>query len=174
MRFFQPARVEDPPLLATVVRAVFLAFFSFSHHSQSALYHARVSYGSALALTSNAIQSPKEERQDTTLLALLLMSVFERLTHTVESQIPMRSDHLRGALGHVRYRGNTLFSGWAGATMSLQLTGLITLGYLANEVGIPSELLALRVRTSEKVDTQSSKFEIFPGLVTICGAENCY
>lgn len=159
MQFFHPPRFEDPPLLATIVRAVFLAFFSFSYHSQSALYHARASYGSALALTSNAIQSPKEARKDTTLLALLLISVFERLTHTVESQIPMCSSHLRGALDLVRYRGNTLFSGWAGATMSLQLTELITLNCLANGVEIPSELLALRIQTSEKVDTESSKWK---------------
>lgn len=160
MRFFHPPKSEDPlPLLSTVVRAVFLAFFSFSHHSQSALYHARVSYGSALALTSSAIQSPKEARKDTTLLALLLMSVFERLTHTTEGQIPMRSGHLRGALGLVRYRGSTIFSGWAGATMFLQLKELITLDCLANGVQIPSELLALRARASERVDAQSPKWK---------------
>lgn len=159
MRFFHPSKAEEPPLLSTVVRAVFLAFFSFSHHSQSALYDARVSCGSALALASRAIQSPKEARKDKTLLALLLLSVFERLTHTAESQVPMRSGHLRGALGLVQYRGNTLFSGWAGPTMFLQLTELITLDCLANRVEIPSELLTFRESASEKVDTKSPKWK---------------
>jgi hypothetical protein len=159
MRFLHQPKAEDPPLLATVIRAVFLAFFSFSHHSQSALYHARVSYGSALSLTSSAIQSSKEARKDATLLALLLMSVFERLTHTVEGQIPIRSGHLRGALGLVRYRGNALFSGWIGTTMFLQLTELVTLECLASGVEIPSDLLALRARAAEKVDSQSPKWK---------------
>jgi hypothetical protein len=152
MQLFYPPKPGDSPLLATVIRAVFMALFSSSREYHPALYHARVTYGSALTLTRKAIQSPEEAIMDTTLCSLLLLSVFERLTNSGD----VRSGHLQGALGLVLLRGDNQFSDRIGITMFLQLTELIFLNCLANETDIPSHLLSLRHKALKNVDVASS------------------
>ncbi|QGA20759.1 hypothetical protein EYB26_008467 [Talaromyces marneffei] len=151
MRVFWPPGTVKFPLLSTVVKAVWLAFFSFSHQSSPALHDARVNYGSALMLTTTAIQSPTEAKENSTLMSLLLLSVYERLVYWEGNIIPSNA-HLRGALGLVLYRGGSQFSDPIRMNMLLGLCEFIILDCLAHETDIPQDLLILKSRVMDDAD----------------------
>lgn len=154
MRVFWPPGSVKFPLLSRVVKAVWLAFFSFSHQSSPALHDARVNYGSALMLTTTAIQSPTEVKENSTLMSLLLLSVYERLIYWDGNIIPSNA-HLRGALGLVLYRGDRQFSDPIRMNMLLGLSEFIVLDCLAHETDIPQDLLTLKSRVMDKTAAPS-------------------
>jgi hypothetical protein len=151
MRVFWPPGSVKFPLLSTVVKAVWLASFSFSHQSSSALHDARVNYGSALMLTTTAIQSPTEVKENSTLMSLLLLSVYERLIYWEGNIIPSNA-HLRGALGLALYRDGDQFNDPIRMNILLGLSEFIILDCLAHEIDIPQDLLTLKSRVMENAD----------------------
>lgn len=148
MRVFWPPGSVKFPLLSTVVKAVWLAFFSFLHQSAPALHDARVNYGSALMLTTTAIQSPTEVKENSTLMSLLLLTVYERLIYW-EGNIMPSNAHLRGALGLALYRGGDQFSDPIRMNILLGLSEFIILDCLAHETDIPQDLLKLKSKVME-------------------------
>lgn len=145
MRVFWPPGSVRFPLLSTVVKAVWLAFFSFSHQSAPALHDARVNYGSALMLTTTAIQSPSEVKENSTLMSLLLLSVYERLI-SWEGKIFPSNAHLRGALGLALHRDGDQFNDPIRMNILLGLSEFIIIDCLAHETDIPQDLLTLKSR----------------------------
>lgn len=150
MRVFWPPGSVKFPLLSTVVKAVWLAFFSFSHQSAPALHDARVNYGSALMLTTTAIQSPTIVKENSTLMSLLLLSVYERLIYWEGNIVPSNA-HLRGALGLALYRDSDQFNDPIRMNILLGLSEFIIIDCLAHETDIPQDLLTLRSRVMENV-----------------------
>jgi hypothetical protein len=159
MRVFYPPEKGQFPLLSTVIRAVWLAFFSFSHQSPTALHNARVSYGSALMLTTSAIQSPLEVNENRTLMSLLLLTIYERLINWGERSMPPSNAHLRGALGLVLYRGDSQFADPIRMNMLRALQELVILECLAHELDIPNELLMLSSKVFDKVGAPDPQWQ---------------
>lgn len=156
MRVFWPPGSVGFPLLATVVKAVWLAFFSFSHQSAPALHDARVNYGSALMLATTAIQSPTEVKKNSTLMSLLLLSVYERLI-SWEGKIVPSNAHLRGALGLVLCREGDQFNDPIRMNILLGLAEFIIIDCLAHETDIPRDLLTLKSKVIQN-QTASQKW----------------
>ena len=63
------------------IDAVSLAYLSHQAYSNVALSTAREKYVSALHMTNKALQSPEVAVKDSTLLASLLLDLFEKFTN---------------------------------------------------------------------------------------------
>ncbi|KAH8702326.1 putative C6 transcription factor [Talaromyces proteolyticus] len=166
MRVFYPPQEGQSPLLETVIRSVWLAFYSFSHQSPVALHDARVNYGSALLLTTNAIQSPVEVNENRTLMSLLLLTVYERLINYGERNLsPPSNAHLRGALGLAVYQGDSQFSDPIRINILLGLVELIIIECLAHELDMPSDLLMLSSKVFGNVVASAPKWQFLKVLL---------
>ncbi len=79
VKFYNP--VDAPEHLTKSIDAVSLAFLSHQRSSHAALASAREIYGSALRLTTSALQSPESAVRYTTILSTLLLDMFEKITN---------------------------------------------------------------------------------------------
>ena len=93
----------DRPLPASV-DAVSLAFFSFQFDNTQALRISREKYLSALTLLNKALKSSKSATSDSTLLAVLLLDLFEKITNSNPRSISSWMSHINGALALVELR----------------------------------------------------------------------
>ncbi|EME81382.1 uncharacterized protein MYCFIDRAFT_155566 [Pseudocercospora fijiensis CIRAD86] len=66
-------------------------------------------YGQALAATQKALQDPAEATSDTTLLAILMFSLYESVTSS-ERSVQAWAKHIEGAVAIVRARGPQQFA----------------------------------------------------------------
>lgn len=101
-QFRDPTR--SPEHLALSIDAVSLAYLSHQVSSDVALLSATEKYVSALRMTSKALQSPELATTDTTLLAALLLDLFEKITNITQYSGSWM-DHVTGALALVKLRG---------------------------------------------------------------------
>jgi len=158
--FYPPRPSMDCRHLTAAVRAASLAFLSNEHHSPLILESARKMYCSALILLNKALSSPHLATQNITLLAVLLLHLFEHLIKRGEVPLEPETKHNDGAIAIVRLRGSDQFSTEAGKRMFLQLCSNVILNCIKREVPVPPELIALRTNASRFMDTSDPRWRL--------------
>lgn len=149
MQTFYPAGGKDFHFVESIT-AVWLAFFCNQTLSSSLLHTARKTYGRALSLTKNALQSPESVTKDTTLLTVLLLHLFECLATKDEySSLESNMTHIDGAIALIKLRGKEQFRDAIGLRMFLQLSLNILVQSLHREVEFPAEFVSLRIYASQ-------------------------
>lgn len=118
-QFRDPTR--SPEHLALSIDAVSLAYLSHQVSSDVALLSATEKYVSALRMTNKALQSPELATKDTTLLAALLLDLFEKITNVTHHSNSWIS-HVIGALALVKLRGLENFRGPAALHILMRLS----------------------------------------------------
>ncbi len=83
--------------LSASVDAVSLAFFSSQFDCTKASHFAREKYSYALPLLNNALRSPETATSDSTLLAVLLLDLFEKFTNNNPRSTDSWMSHVNGA-----------------------------------------------------------------------------
>lgn len=96
--------IRSPEHLALSIDAVSLAYLSHQVSSDVALLIATEKYVLALRMTNKALQSPELATKDTTLLAALLLDLFEKITNITHGSGSWMG-HVTGALALVKLRG---------------------------------------------------------------------
>jgi hypothetical protein len=146
---YLPALYNDTTMdhhLFSSVHAVALASFSIQFNSPGTLKEARRQYVSALHATNAALRSPQEVQKDSTLLAVLLLSLFETITCTYKSQSNVESwtDHINGATMLIRLRGRQQMTSLLGIQIFVQVTNNIIVSCVQREIPVPADVIALR------------------------------
>ena len=109
MEFLLPLYIkaaEESPLLASTA-ATALACFSKTPGRKMLMSEARKMYVSAVALTQKAISDPVEVKSDLTLMAVMLLGLFESFT-TNEDTFESCGHHADGAVAIVKHRGKEM------------------------------------------------------------------
>ena len=91
------------------VNAVALAYLNYQRHSPSAEEEARKQYVSALGLVGAAVRTSDQAKQDSTILGILLLDLYEKITTIEPSFDGAWAAHLSGALALVKLRDNRQF-----------------------------------------------------------------
>ena len=94
---------QDGSLLSLATEAVASALMARSTGFQHPTEHAARSYGKALAVTQKAMQNPAHATNDETLLAILLLALYESIANTHQSMAAWNK-HVEGAIAIVRAR----------------------------------------------------------------------
>jgi hypothetical protein len=105
--------------LSAAIDAASLAYFSAQHSSSVVLRYARESYVVALRLVGEALQSRDQATKDPTLVSVLLLDLFEKLTRTHRSSESW-TKHMKGAIELVKLRGDAQFRSVLGLRLFLQ------------------------------------------------------
>ena len=126
------------------VNAVALAYLNYQRYSQSAQEEAIQQYIAALSLTSTAITSPDLAKKDSTILAILLLDLYEKITTKEPTFEGAWATHLTGALTLVNFRGDQQFKDPSALGMLKRLSINMLISCVAGNRPVSTELIALR------------------------------
>jgi len=113
-------------------------------YSDAALETARQRYVLALRMTNRALNCPKEVTKEATLLATLLLDLFEKITNSKPLGNKSWTSHVYGALALVKLRGLEKFREASEFHVLIRLINHYIASSVANATCPPEELLVLR------------------------------
>ena len=153
----------DRPLVASV-DAVSLAFFSFQFDCQQASHVSREKYLSALPLLNKALQTPGFATSDSTLLAVLLLDLYEKITNNNPRSIGSWMSHINGALALVDLREGPPLQDYTGLRLSARLSTSLLISCVSAKCPVPPALVKLRSDLEPFLNKEDPKWQI-SGLV---------
>ncbi len=149
----------DKPLTASV-DAVSLAFFSFQYDCTQASQISRQKYLSALPLLNKALQVRESATSDSTLLAVLLLDLYEKITNNNPRSITSWMSHINGALALVDLRKEPLLQNYTGLRLSARLSTNLLISCVAANCPVPPALVKLRADLEPFLNKDDPKWRI--------------
>ncbi|KAG0649766.1 hypothetical protein D0Z07_3574 [Hyphodiscus hymeniophilus] len=137
-RYYHPT--DTPDHLTLAIEAVSLAYLWHQVHSKATLETARERYVQALRMTNIALKSREEAAQNTTLLASLLLDLFEKITDSKAR--------------------NQRFQDPAEFRVLVRLTTNYLISCVASSSPVPEQLIAIRTYLGEHLDIQDPKWRL--------------
>ena len=134
---------EGEPLRACV-SAVGLASYANSVGGAELLNRARMDYIKALQLTNTALRSPTEVRKDSTLLSVIILSIFEMVAGSNEHSLEAWTEHINGSSTLIKLRGPNQFRTRAGQLLFMQVTSNLMISCVQRTIPIPAHIVELR------------------------------
>ena len=153
----------DRPLNASL-DAVSLAFLSFQFDCTQALRLSRDKYLSALPLLNKALRTPESAASDATLLAVLLLDLYEKITNNNPRSIGSWMSHINGALALVDMRKEPPFQDYTGIRLSARLSTNLLISCVSANSPVPPALVKLRADLEPFLNVDDPKWRI-SGLV---------
>ena len=153
----------DRPLIASV-DAVSLAFFSFQFDCTQASHVCRKKYLSALPLLNKALSAPESATSDSTLLAVLLLDLYEKIINNNPRSISSWMSHINGALALVALRKKSLLQDYTGLRLSARLSTNLLISCVSANSPVPPALVKLRSDLEPFLNKEDPKWRI-SGLV---------
>ncbi|KAJ8098060.1 hypothetical protein POJ06DRAFT_260833 [Lipomyces tetrasporus] len=150
----------SPEHLTLSIDAVSLAYLSHQVYSDTALATAKERYVSALRMMNKALRSPEVAITDATLLASLLLDLFEKITNREPRNIESWTAHVNGALALVRLRGLEQFQDHSALRIMARLSTNVIISCVASDTRVPHELIALRTHTEKFLDVGDPKWRL--------------
>ncbi|RFU24838.1 hypothetical protein B7463_g11496, partial [Scytalidium lignicola] len=123
--------------------AVGLACQANSTKSSQLMVQARREYMAALRATNKALRSP-DATKDSTVVTIMVLSIFETVTGKKEGSIKAWADHLNGAASLIKLRGDSQLQTQVGYSIFLQITSHYMIACMQREVALPEDLAKLR------------------------------
>ena len=161
--FYNPA--DSPEYLTLAIDAVSLAYLSQRLYSDGALLAARQRYIAALHLTSRALQCPDLAAKNTTLLATLLLDLFEKTINNQPQVIESWTGHMKGALALVELRGLDTFQDPTAIRVLIRLSTNVLISCVATQNPAPRELKELRAYVANLLDAKDPKWRLMDHMV---------
>lgn len=149
----------DTPLIASV-DAVSLAFFSFQFDYPQASAISREKYSTALPLLNEALRTPESATSDSTLLAVLLLDLFEKMTNNIPRSISSWMSHINGALALVGLREDPLLQDYTGLRLSTRLSTNLLISCISANSPVPPALTKLRSDLEPFLNKEDPKWRI--------------
>jgi hypothetical protein len=157
-QYYHPT--DSPDHLTLAIEAVSLAYLYHQVYSQAALATARQRYISALRLINKALNSSKEAAKDTTLLASLLLDLFEKITDSEPRNSKSWRIHIDGSLALVNLRGLERFQGPDELRVLVRLSTNYLISCVASASPVPDELIAIRTYAGKHLNVQDPKWRL--------------
>lgn len=146
--------------LVSSVDAVSLAFYSLQYRDPDATRLATERYLYALSLLNNALKSPDSARKDSTLMAVLLLDLFEKITNNNPRSTDSWMSHVNGALTLVKLRDSRQFRTRIGHRLSVRLSTNLLISCVAANSPAPSALVKLRSDIEPYLDKDDPKWRL--------------
>jgi hypothetical protein len=153
-----PERQVDGVLAS--MSAVGLIGLANMTRSPEAADAARNAYGTALRLTNQALRDPAEAVKDTTMLAILILSLFEMMTETTPETLQAWQEHVNGATALAKMRGVEQFKTPGGTKMFLMLCQKVMISCIQREIPMPQTLIDLRNELGKVLNSDDPTWQI--------------
>lgn len=140
--------------------AVGLAGLSKLTGCRETMNQARSSYGVALSLTNAALEDPTEASADTTMLAVLILGIYEFLAGRSPQTMRAWQDHVNGAAALASMRGTAQFNTKAGTHMFLMLCHSVLVNCIQSGLPMPLSMIELRSELARRTDSQRRSWRL--------------
>ena len=140
--FYTPISKEHH--LTASMDAVALAYLDYQQHSPKVQTEARQHYIAALRLMNKALRDPELAKRDSTILAILLLDLYEKVTNKEPHYEGAWAAHLQGALTLVNMRGPEQFNDPLTVRILLRVSTNQIISCIATHKPIPEDVVALR------------------------------
>jgi hypothetical protein len=158
LKFHYPTNAAEH--LALSIDAASLAYLAHETHSETALAIARKKYLLALRTTNKALQSPHLATEEPTLLAALVLDLFEKITNANSNHNGAWKSHVNGALALVRLRGLDQFQKPSALKVLVRLSTNFVITSVASCDPVPDELVTLRAYVAKQLDSVDPKWHL--------------
>ena len=129
--------------LSKSIEAVGLASLANELQSLEISKDARKRYVDAIKATNTALQHPLSAKKDSTLLAVLNLTLFEVITCTTRPTLCLWESHIKGAMALVRFRGDQQMHSQLGIRLLNQVTASAVVTAHRSRVEVPTEIVSL-------------------------------
>ena len=150
--------------LAASFDAVSLAFFSLQFDCSQASLVAVQKYSHALPLVNKALKSPDSASSNSTLVAVLLLDLFEKIINNNPRSTQSWMSHVNGALVLIKLRDKKQFQNSLGLGLSVRLSTNFLISCVAANSPVPSALISLRSDLEPFLNKDDPKWQV-SGLV---------
>ncbi len=157
-QFYMPSNSSQ--CLTLSLEAVSLAYLSHQVYSEVATINARKKYISALQITNKALKCPEEATQETTVVAALLLDLFEKITNSSAQHDKSWVGHVNGALTLVKLRGLNNFQDPYTLRVIVRLTTNFIISSVASETRVPDEIYKFREHATKFLGAGDPKWEL--------------
>jgi hypothetical protein len=147
LQFLQPYYDQCPRGASNLLHsidAVSLAYFNFQRRTISAHREAQQHYISALRLTRFALEDSTEVKQDSTILSVILLDMYEKITNNEILQVEAWATHINAALVLAYLRGDEQFHRTAGIRILERLSINAGINCTVGGKPLPLQLMDLR------------------------------
>ena len=131
--------------LLSGIKAVGLAGVSNVTKAPGLLIEANKQYVTAVRHLNVALQSAVEVKKDTTLMAVMVLGIFETLVGRSENSLVAWAAHLNGAAALMKIRGPEQMKTVAGRRLFGQITAMLATSCLQQEIELPEHIFELRL-----------------------------
>lgn len=130
-----------PDGLMASMKAVGLAGYSHAIHAPSLMKNARYQYMRALQLTNAALRSPEDVKKDTTLMATMILGIFETVTGCNQRSVTAWAEHVAGASALLRLRGREQLRTAGGRRMFIQVSSTLMISCIQRGLPLPDYII---------------------------------
>ena len=135
---------SDTDNLLESIDAISLAYLNFQKRTASAHKEAQQHYVSALRLTRCALEDPNNAKRDSTILSVMLLDMYEKITNNELDQGEAWATHINAALALFKLRGDEQFHETAGMRILVRLSINAGINCNVSDRPIPPQLMDLR------------------------------
>ena len=136
-----------PEGLLASMKAVGLAGYSHSGHAPSLMKNARYQYLRAIQLTNAALQSRDDAKKDTTLMAIMILGIFEAVTGCNQQSVTAWAEHVAGAAALLKLRGREQFRTAGGRRMFIQTVSTLMVICMQRRLPLPDYIIEWTAET---------------------------
>ena len=140
--FYSPYSDREEQLSASI-EAVGLASLSNELGSLELSERARKRYVHAIQATNKTLQDAVKARKDSTLIAVLLLSLYEVMTCTTRPAMCLWESHVKGAMALIRLRGRQQMQSQLGLQLLNQASASVAISSHRSRSEVPPELITL-------------------------------
>ncbi|KAJ5814929.1 Zn(II)2Cys6 transcription factor [Penicillium riverlandense] len=152
----------DPsPALQAAIKAIGLASMSNTRMSAELMRAARQEYSTALLATNRALQDRIQFKSDSTLAAVMLLSMYETITCRSPDLMGRWMSHVQGATKLIEMRGAQQLQTPTGLQLFSQIRIQITLGHIFYKQYAPPVVVQLSKEAAAHRDSGLEKIEDF-------------
>ena len=135
--------------LLTTMKAVGLAGLACNQRASGLLIESKKLYVSAMHRINKALKNPIEATKDSTLLAILLLSIFETVAGCGQRSIATWSQHINGAVALLRLRGPEQLKTQLGLRLFYQITTNLMTNSMHHDIPLPDHIFELRAEAAK-------------------------
>jgi hypothetical protein len=147
------------PLVSTTMTALGIAGVANIYQDPALKREATRWYLAAIKMANKAISSPKDVRNDTTLVAVNLLTMFEATFN--EKTFSGWSNHVDGSSLLVKMRGRGQISTPAGRRMYLHTVGLLTINCMGKGISMPDFVNEINEEIKEHLSESDPRTAFF-------------
>jgi hypothetical protein len=154
-------------IVSTCIEAVGLASVANMQQDTHIMARARRGYIAALRGVHNALRIPSEASNDTTLLAVMLLNLFEHINCSDSGFLDVWTQHVNGAALLVQLRGRRQLTYQTGLQLFEQFCQTLTSNCIQNGIPVPQHIVDLREQCAQYLDTKSIFWQISDATIKV-------